>query len=678
MGLDEKEKCVHQLVGVGRQPGQPIRPLRVRRCSGREQAKADEGSHGTGGKVIRSTAREGMLHGLGYYSGHVFQILCGGGRGGGVAEEKPVEENGMSSKDVQRERTARSIEASEAADRPGLWPRSLGALICAGLLVIVVAQYRGWKTNRDRLVELATSSGALESDSEAFRRVARETVPNHARIAVARALIYDVFENSSTLGEEQLTHLSAAEELVRQVIPKQPISWQSYMLLGSSIYLDRTVRRDPALFTDYRDWEAPLLKAVEETAGQIEPRRILAWAYLQTWHSLSPQKKDFAKQLLREVFAQSPSGFRRLIGMWLEQAENAEEAFALMPPQPSSWRYLEQLYAQAGDWTTYSVVHSRYLDVLEKKLRADFVEAKERLRLGDPGGSRAACLKIITQAPPSQRFAPLVIDALKLFPPGLRGQASSKQLNAWLQWALDLDTIGLRPFPPDVLNRLTDAMGDLPPRWRPTRPCGDDLYHVRQFEKLYEPASRSEWASFSMARARWLIRHEPQTSSQEVARLLARIPEAAKSQIPYWQAKYGLAEITGDRASLVEAERELEAFRASKWNALDWEEQGREAALRMWPSVAAAGVVLEILPDREAGAVVEVIWDGHLVAVQPVQKGRLIHLVFPRRSEPPLLQVRALEKTRMTPSRVRLRDPRPPTGDPSVAAEDASLVSDAP
>lgn len=535
-------------------------------------------------------------------------------------------------------------------------PARLGAIVlCLLLAGSAAAHFVGWRQARGGLLETLASAGLDGRDRQAFLRVSRERTPDHARLAAARALVDDVLnltpEDAGAIAQQRIARLAVARDLARQALRAQP-GWEASMLLGATVYLERSLTADPRLFTSHADWEVPMRRAVEETAGRLEPRRLLAAAYLECWPALSEDKKAYARALMQELFRRSPRAFTRLAPAWIEAAPSRAAAFELVPDQPQAWEQLAQIYAGRRDWESFREAHARRLDALERRLGEDLDEVEKRLRLGDLENSRTLCHQVIAGAPASRRFVPLAVRALELYPPGLQSARWLGPFREWRRFALSLDALGLEPLTPRALNRLNDAIGDLrSPEAAHAALIAGDRYRVRQAEQLSGSRSGEEWAPFLIARARRQLDQD----LEEAARTLSQVGPAARSGVFYWRLQRDLARARGDRARLAAAEEELRALCAREWSALKWRLRGSRASLELLPASAAAGLVLELLPDAPTGAVVEVLWDGEVVVVQPARRGREILLSVAVEPRPHLLEVRTLAGGAVSPVGVRLR-----------------------
>ncbi len=588
--------------------------------------------------------------------------------------------------------SAQRIPRSEAGDdaSPEMSPRSnrqRDLLVRAVLLVLclllsaeALAIVSRWRANRDRLHEIleqvpsfVDSSGGSavpESDSgvatgqeedSPSRRVAFERTPHHAKLVVARTLVYQAlafgrpgestpFESSSTLIEQ----LSTARELALEVLAQQPNSWQASMFLGAATYLDWSLRSDERLYTAATEWEKPLRLAMALAAGKSEPRRFLAAAYLETWAALSAAKKDFTRQLVTTMFREDPSSFDRLGPVWFEVAGDGESALEVIPDLPHPWNTLKRSFAAKRDWESFRLAHGRYVEALKRQLTRDLEEAEQRLRLGDISRGRQLCLAVVVSSPRDGLFVDQVRRALELYPPGLRGLSSRGVLNSWLRWALELHEIGIDPFGPRIISRLADAIGELDsPTGALAALIANDAYHINRYEKLAESKHSKEWAPFLISRSRWLVDREELDAA---ARALEEVHRSARESVPYWLARRKLALATGDLADLGTADERLAAFRSSEWRASDWRWRGRRVTLELYPEKRGVGLEVAISRAPPGGAVVELLWDGTSIATRSVAAQQKIELRFEIEAKPHLIELRALAGGEVYPGSVSLLD----------------------
>ncbi|MCP4655647.1 MAG: hypothetical protein GY856_09535 [bacterium] len=533
--------------------------------------------------------------------------------------------------------------------------------LCLLLSLAAFDGFRDWQVNRVELVALLRDSGLDVRNEAVIDRVQRERTPHHAKMLAARALVYDVLTDvpaTAAAGDSPADRLPAVRKLARQVLGTQPNSWQAAMLLGAATYLERSLNRDRRLVTAAAEWEEPLLRAVREAPGRDEPRRFLVAAYLEVWPYLSPEKKDFARRLLRESFAEDPHAFRRLVPAWLEVAEDVDDAFAPIPERPDAWLYLEYTYAERREWDRFCLAHRRRLNSLMRQLEERLDEAAERLRLGDFYHGRSLLLRVISTAPRDLRFAPIVTRALERYPAGLHGLASTERLRGWLRWALELSTVSLNPLPPRIVGRLAGAAGRLdPPEAALAALIAGEIHHAERLERLTDTLTIEAWAPYLIAKSQWLLERD---QPAQAAATLELVDRASRKRMAFWLASERLARARGELVDLAEAQRRLASFRSREWPALVWQWRGNRTLLWLLPEAPAAGLAVGLNDVPPTGAVVELRWDGRTVALQPVYADQDLELRLDVDTRPHLLELRMLAGGQVYPGRVRLRDLRSP------------------
>ncbi|MCP3958370.1 MAG: hypothetical protein GY719_11005 [bacterium] len=542
--------------------------------------------------------------------------------------------------------------------RAGLLRLAVIAL-CLVMTFWALAGLVRWRAERTELVEILKQIQVGDSHQTAIRRVSFERTSHHARLIVARALVYDVLTTEPNA--TSVDRLTRAHDLAREVLVEQPNSWQASMLLGASTYLEWSLRSDRRLFTSAPDWERPLLKAVAEADGKPEPRRFLLSAYLETWAALSAEKKALTRDLIEQAFRDDPDSLARLLPIWLEVAEDLSSALEVIPDRPAAWQLLKRDFAGTHEWDSFGLAHTRYLDALERQLTRNLDEAGKRLRLGDYYNGRTMCLRVVVAAPPDGRFAALVAQALELYPPGLHGLSSSEALRKWLLWSLELNAVSIDPFSSHVLSRLTDAVGEIePPIGALASLIGEDLYQTKRYEKLEPAKNAPAWAPFLIAKTQRLIDRQELSLAEET---LAEVHRSARGRASYWLARQRLARATGDLVDLASADRELADLRAEEWQSHQWRWRGHRASIEIYPERAASGIEIQLGEAPGQGAVVQVMWDGTAITHMPVRAQETLEIEWEVTPRPHQLELRSLAGGEVYPGRVLLLESS--AGDPA-------------
>lgn len=534
------------------------------------------------------------------------------------------------------------------------------ATVCLVLTFVSLTTFFSEERRRGELIDVLNEAGLADT----AERVRYERTVHHAEVLTARGLLHTVLdardEASATSGADSTIRGTAADrlprvaELARRVLVAQPNSWEGAMLLGSAIYLERSILRDPQLYTAYPDWEAPLEKALREAPSKAEPRRFLAGAYLEVWPALSPEKKAAATSLLRRAFASDPLAFSTLLPTWLDLSSDQEETFAVIPDKSKAWSTLERHFAKAKDWPTFCRAHGRRLEALLMENEQNLSEAEQRLRLGELYHSRSLLLQIVATSPLDPRFAPTVSRALELYPPGLHGLASTEPLRNWLRWAMDLHLYGKNPLPNQVTSRLSAAAGELEPHEKALAALiGGEVHHAEQQEILVDSLKQENWGPYLIAKARWYL---SRGQTGEAAAILKMADNATRRSPIYILARQEVARAQGNLVELATAEHALDELRSRQWSATQWRWRGYQASLALLPKGPAAGIRLALNKVPDDGAVVEIDWDGKALAFEPITEDGELELRFPIDDNLHVLELRMVAGIQLYPGRVHLLD----------------------
>lgn len=502
--------------------------------------------------------------------------------------------------------------------------------LAIGIACWSIAIYFDWSNNRSEMVGLLTASGI--EDATVVSRVLREPVAHHAQLDTARALVF------SLLNAPPLDRLAAAERvaakadrrerlehafaLARGALRQQPNSWEAAMLQGATTYLLWSLDRDRRLYTESETWQEPLINAWREAPGRLEPRRILGTAYLELWPALSADKKRFATDLLRDTFEQDPSAFSRLGPIWLETMSDTDRALEIIPDSPQAWAITGRYFGAGNRWPRFQEAYIRGLDSRERELTARLADGEQRLTLGDTTTSRNRFARVIGDAPPDQRFVPLVDRALRLYPAGLQTAGTGDSMTRWLRFAIDLASIGKPSLEPSGINRLGGVVQSLtPPESALAALVGGDATLAERLERLDRTHASSAWAPYLIAKARWLLEHGNPAEAQST---LARVGAMGPWNAVYWQAQRDVAIARDHREDQLEAELWLDRIAARSWSGDAWTGphtgSGRPAYhLVMLSAVDAPGMVVEIASLPPRGGVLRLRLDGTTISVEPVR-----------------------------------------------------------
>ncbi len=497
----------------------------------------------------------------------------------------------------------------------------LGALLLAWASLVAEGERRA---DRDRVAErIAGLDLATHRSLSAW--AARGDDPVEIRLEAARRLVNQAVEPPPNDAAENpdagtpLPPLELAHDFAAEALARRPASWRAANLLASSVYLARARDADPRLVTAASDWNRPLDRARELAPAAPEPVRFQAAAYLELWTTLSEERRDLARDLLRRAMADGRT-FDRLIQPWLAVADaedaSLEETLAVIPPDPRAWRTLEGLFAREGDWDAALEARSRWRATLASDLEARLEEAASLHRGGRSYEARRKYLEVIAAAPTEATFTPLVADALAAAPPGPAQANLAEPLGRWLDWALELDLVDANPLPRTV-GRLAGSVAGLPDATRAhATVAADDLATAEGIERRSTGggAVGAAWRGYLVAKARYLHRNRPQEDCGAIAAALRRLP-GGEAEWP--SSRLAAARCSG--GGLPEA--------AGGWLAEEGWRQVPEAGMagpthRREIFLARPADGLRLTGDATGDSLVEVRLDGRVRAAHHPRSGR--------------------------------------------------------
>lgn len=527
------------------------------------------------------------------------------------------------------------------------------ALLASGLSIFF---YLGWAENRRELTELLEGFGVAERRDDLARQLLWERSPADARLTAARALTYDFLaargeEEGSADPEERLEQPPIARDLALRVLRAEPSRWQGWLFLGATTYLERSWLRDRRLVTEAGAWERSLGRARELAPGKVEPQRLLAMAYLELWPTLSPAKKEAARELLENVFAREPRNYARLLPVWLEVAGEGE-VFAPIPDRPEAWKTLLGVLARRGDWRLYVEARERFLEVLGSDVERRIAEAADQIESGERQEGRTRLLEAVAELPPELGQVPLLVRAMEVYPPGIHGLRDTRPLRAWLDWVLDLDAVGVRPLPPGIADRLASTLGELPlPRAAHAALVSGEARLAEDLEARAAGTTSALWAPYHLAKARlFLERGAPEAAAEA----LEQVESTAREGIGYGSLYERAARGLGDRRGVERAENKLARLARDAWPASAWRPRDGGWQLELLAERAADGLEIEFPRRGEGGAVVAWQWDGREIAAGSLRNR--LRLSVEIEPGPHLLELRHLAGGKLGPPKVELTE----------------------
>lgn len=526
--------------------------------------------------------------------------------------------------------------------------RFFAAVLTLVALTAMAAELGLWRTDqrqKETLLGFLESSG-LDNRQPALRqRIDSEPDPQHAKLLVARALLHDTLdaremsqvEPSELDGwfQDRVARFGLAARLATEVLAERPASWQGQLIRGAGTYLAWSLDRNPALIRQYRDWEAPLERALELAPSEPEPVRFLAMAYLEMWSSLSPGKRARARELVRRGL-EDPRAFRHLLNAWLEVTPNLDDALGLLPETSQAWKEAERALARLGRFDRVCEARQRSQIALATELEARLEEAVLRLEGGDGRAARQALLAILDDAPAEARYAPLVARAMTLLPAGPIDHRHARSAQRWLVWEADRSLLGETSLSKAVLSRLAALLPESEAAL---------LAHVLllgpepdRAETVARHAPRiadTAWAPYFLERARLA---KDKGLPREASQALDRLPSS-------WQRSPLTVALRHDLGEL-DRPQPRKRWPRTLWR---WPEDSR-SVIELFVDEASQ-IEIEIVDPGKAA--VELSWDGAVKACEALgPTTRRLELALDDESDEGPLAVHRLEISRIAGARV--------------------------
>lgn len=431
------------------------------------------------------------------------------------------------------------------------------AMLLAALALAAEAQRR--EERRAVLESLEGAGLAPWRVARERQRAERWDEPSRMRLEIARRLVNQALapDPDAPAGEAAVA-LPLAHRLAAEAFAARPGDWRGPALLGSSLYLQRSLAADPRVVTEASLWEAPLVHARQLAPEAEEPGRFQAIAFLELWPYLPEDRRREARALLRGAFEHGPT-FRRLLAPWLETARDREEALSVIPDQSAAWQHLQRELAPRtgfpGDAATRLEALERWRDALAKELEEE-LEVARRERPRDPYQARRTYLGIVARAPTEARFVPSVERALAEAPPGPALAAYDADVERWLDWTLALDLVGAPRLSAAAVDRLAAQAVNLPPpRAAHAAVATGDLPEGERLERRTFDGRDPAWGAYLVAKARDLVRRD---RGEEALATLDRLPPSWRERPSALAARLAAAR----RAKRwTEAEEAAEALR---------------------------------------------------------------------------------------------------------------------
>ena len=536
--------------------------------------------------------------------------------------------------------------------------KTICVFLAVALAGAAVAQYSHWKSDHALALQLMQETGLAERLPDVAKRVERERDPQWAKLAIARALLAEHFdqrwlqnlepqERQQEIAEME-ERLELARELAAEVLSTRPATWQAAMILGGATLFESARSGTPGVIANREAWERPLRAALGLAPGEEEPRRLLAGAYLGIWPTLSQNEQQEGRALVAGAF-EDETTFRLFAERWLQVARGRDDAFSLVPDRTSAWRFLQSVYTRRSDWQGYVEAHRRWDRALLAELERDLTEAEDRLHGGDTRGARSLMLSVLARARHDRRYADTITEALAACPPGLAGERLRKQLSSLLDWALEQYVVGKPVLESGAIARLAAATGELRPEQEAlVALVSGDLSRAERVEHRSEAIRTEAWAPYLLLKARLLAEGgNPDTATAALAQLHSLWGRTAVA--------LEVRRLVSGSAMIPSSEGDSKEMPGTEWPATEWRWKGRTARLYLLPTVAAGGVEIGFDVAPPEGRPVEVRWDQEMVEVAVVASGETLVFRFDIQPGLHIVDVDFLTSGRVMPGKVQLR-----------------------
>ena len=496
--------------------------------------------------------------------------------------------------------------------------------LAAAAATLSVADYLAWRTSHTRLTALAAESGLSRRRLEIATELLRETVPARAAAKLAWSLL-DLEVDRGWLNElppdertvesrRGLERLRLARELAEEVLAHHPASWQAATTLGASRYLEAQRRRQQD--QPISAWREPLNVAMRLAPGYPEPPIFLASAYLSRWSSLSPRERQELQPVLSRAL-EDARGLKILIPAWVRLAPSLRRLLEPIPDRPAAWEELGREFLRQGDLERFGIAHRRRLDALPADLADRVDRGRARLRGGHPRAG-VGLLRSVLSAPPDLAYADSFSAALAALPEGSELGRTSRDLERWLQWTLDLCLVRSCPLEGETLARLAGHLEGLDGAAAGLAAlAAGDLAAAGKLEPGAGEESEPEWNRYWIFKAERLAGSDP----KEARRSLARVSRRRQDEMLYWRAAERLADTTGESEALERARRELSLLAGAHRSAENWSRRGSVYRLDLLTTQPYGGLRLQLERIPTEGAAIELHWDGRAIGVAALQPG---------------------------------------------------------
>ncbi len=488
---------------------------------------------------------------------------------------------------------------------PRRWVRFLGALVCVGLCAVAVVAWVRDQSERRLLLEEVDSLTPVPLSAEALHQIEREDDPMRSRIRAVRAVLAQQLdptwlnelsiEDRREAMRESIGVLQQVRQWADEVRAARPGTWEPALLSGAAAFLE-ILRDDRNRLAGRADeWEAPLLEAYEYPIGRAEASRYLAFAYVDTWLSMSQEQKTAAMPVLQLAF-RDPSTFARLIDPWLRIVHDRDTALQAVPDGSAQWRLMAERLTAQKDWRNLAYARERYRQSVLSERRATFEHASKRWRGGEYRDARVEFAGVLAGLPPGGEWLPLLQMTLDSQPDASSSSSLGQSLRGWLLWTLDLCLLGHCPLEGASMRRLI-AMSDAlePPEEAWAWISAGELGRAEQVEERGRRTFTEGWSPYLILKAAALMDREEIDGARDA---LIRVDDVFTSEAPYLLNRLRLARLEEDDRLIALLGERLAALEEDAGSGGSW----RRLESGGWETVLFASVAIETLSIESAAA----------------------------------------------------------------------------
>lgn len=498
------------------------------------------------------------------------------------------------------------------------WPRLVTALACLALAVLAVGSWlRSRELRRAILLEVEELS-PVPLAPDVVQRIRREDDPARAQIRAVRVLVAQQLD-PSWLAElsveerrvamrESVAVLGRARQLALEVQAARPGSWEAPLLVGAAAFLE--ILRDDRIHmaTRSEEWEAPLLSAYGFAAGRSEAARYLAFAYVETWLSMSQAQKVEALPVLQVAFG-NPATFSQLIDPWLRVVHERDLALSAIPDGSNQWRMMMERFTAQKDWRNLAFARRRYRESSLVERTASFEHATRRWQGGEYRDGRVEFAGVLAGLQPGGEWLPLLQMTLDSQPEASSSSSFGATLKGWLLWSLDLCYVGHCPIEGPAMRRLIGFSDSLePPREAWAWISAGELGIAEQVEKNGRGAFKDGWSPYLIMKAAGMMDRGELVGARDA---LVRVDDALKGEVPYLVNRLRLAELEDDTRLAGNVQEQLAMLAARSGSADRWRRLESGAwQTDLLSARTSTGIRIQSVGTLASGAVVDVRVNG--------------------------------------------------------------------